>query len=145
MHRIGYLLSDGFQVMALPLQSVFEHANVVARESFYAVENFSVAGGEVRSSLGMRVVTRPLGRRAAIDTWIAAGVNPPLSSPPPAEMLAFLRLFDPAVRDKPRNEGHCVSHAVKQHRAAIRHLATGRHSPDRTRFARLIRRVPPRR
>lgn len=31
MHRIGYLLSDGFQVMALPLQSVFEHANV-ARE-----------------------------------------------------------------------------------------------------------------
>ncbi|MEW9585795.1 GlxA family transcriptional regulator [Paraburkholderia sp. DGU8] len=91
MHRIGYLLSDGFQVMALASQSVFEYANVAARESFYAIENFSVAGGEVRSSLGMCVVTRALPARAAIDTWIAAGVNSPLSSPPPAEMLVFLR------------------------------------------------------
>jgi transcriptional regulator GlxA family with amidase domain len=91
MHRIGYLLSDGFQVMALASQSVFEYANVVAGEAFYSIENFSVAGGEVRSSLGMSVGTRPLGVRAAIDTWIAAGVNTPLTSPPPAEVLAFLR------------------------------------------------------
>ncbi|MDH6151353.1 MULTISPECIES: GlxA family transcriptional regulator [Paraburkholderia] len=91
MHRIGYLLSDGFQVMALASQSVFEYANVAAGETFYRIENFSVAGGEVRSSLGMSVVTRALGVRAAIDTWIAAGVSAPLTSPPPAEMLAFLR------------------------------------------------------
>ncbi|RAS35577.1 GlxA family transcriptional regulator [Paraburkholderia bryophila] len=91
MHRIGYLLSDGFQVMALASQSVFEYANVAARESFYSIENFSVAGGEVRSSFGMCVVTRALPARAAIDTWIAAGVNSPLSSPPPDEMLVFLR------------------------------------------------------
>ncbi|MGF6609665.1 transcriptional regulator GlxA family with amidase domain [Paraburkholderia sp. WSM4175] len=91
MHRIGYLLSDGFQVMALASQSVFEYANVAAGETFYRIENFSVAGGEVRSSLGMSVVTRALGMRAAIDTWIAAGVSAPLTSPPPAEMLAFLR------------------------------------------------------
>ncbi|MEZ2311813.1 GlxA family transcriptional regulator [Paraburkholderia sp. RCC_158] len=91
MHRIGYLLSDGFQVMALASQSVFEYANVATGESFYSIENFSVAGGEVRSSLGMSVVTRPLAARAAIDTWIAAGVNAPLNSPPPREMVAFLR------------------------------------------------------
>ncbi|MFP3568262.1 GlxA family transcriptional regulator [Paraburkholderia sp. SIMBA_030] len=91
MHRIGYLLSDGFQVMALASQSVFEYANVVAGEAFYRIENFSVAGGEVRSSLGMSVGTRPLGGRTAIDTWIAAGVNIPLTSPAPAEVLAFLR------------------------------------------------------
>ncbi|MCC8404609.1 GlxA family transcriptional regulator [Paraburkholderia sp. MMS20-SJTN17] len=91
MHRIGYLLSDGFQVMTLATQSVFEYANIVAGEAFYSVETFSVAGGDVRSSLGVSVGTRPLGGRAAIDTWIAAGVNTPLTSPPPAEVLAFLR------------------------------------------------------
>jgi transcriptional regulator GlxA family with amidase domain len=91
MHRIGYLLSDGFQVMTLASQTVFEYANVVVGEAFYSIENFSVAGGEVRSSLGMSVATRPLGARATIDTWIAAGVNTPLTSPPPAEALAFLR------------------------------------------------------
>ena len=36
MHRIGYLLSDGFQVMALASQSVFEYANVVTGEAFYS-------------------------------------------------------------------------------------------------------------
>ncbi|CAH2908792.1 MAG: Transcriptional regulator containing an amidase domain and an AraC-type DNA-binding HTH domain [uncultured Paraburkholderia sp.] len=91
MHRIGYLLSDGFQVMALASQSVFEYANIAAGETFYTIENFSVAGGEVRSSLGMCVVTRPFRGRVAMDTWIAAGVNAPLASPPSDEMLAFLR------------------------------------------------------
>ena len=46
-----------------------------AGEPFYKIENFSLAGGEVRSSLGMSVGTRPLGARVAIDTWIAAGVT----------------------------------------------------------------------
>jgi transcriptional regulator GlxA family with amidase domain len=91
VHRIGYLLSDGFQVMALASQSVFEYANIAAGEAFYTLENFSVAGGEVCSSLGMSVGTRPLDVRTVIDTWIAAGVNTPLTSPPPAEVLAFLR------------------------------------------------------
>ena len=48
MHRIGYVLSDGFQVMALATQSAFEYANLVAKEDFYVVENYSESGGEVR-------------------------------------------------------------------------------------------------
>ena len=75
MHRIGYLLSDGFQVMALASQSVFEYANIAAGEAFYSIENFSVAGGEVRSSFGMSVGTRPLGGRAAIDDPAHVGVG----------------------------------------------------------------------
>jgi transcriptional regulator GlxA family with amidase domain len=90
MHRIGYLLSDGFQVMSLASQSVFEYANIATGQAFYSIENFSVEGGVVHSSLGMSVGTRPLGVRTAIDTWIAAGVNTPLTSRPPAEVLAFL-------------------------------------------------------
>ena len=40
MHRVGYLLSDGFQVMALASQAVFEYANLVLQESFYRVESW---------------------------------------------------------------------------------------------------------
>ncbi|CAL8478509.1 GlxA family transcriptional regulator [Caballeronia sp. S22] len=91
MHRVGYLLSEGFQVMALASQSVFEYANITAGEAFYRIENHSTTGGEVRSSLGMKIDTRPVSPRIAVDTWIAAGVNDPLDTPTPADMLAFLR------------------------------------------------------
>ncbi|MDR5746003.1 GlxA family transcriptional regulator [Caballeronia sp. LZ029] len=91
MHRVGYLLSEGFQVMALASQSVFEYANITAGEAFYRIENYSITGGEVRSSLGMKIDTRPVSPRIAVDTWIAAGVNDPLDTPTPADMLAFLR------------------------------------------------------
>ncbi|WP_027796302.1 GlxA family transcriptional regulator [Paraburkholderia acidipaludis] len=91
MHRIGFLLTEGFQIMTLAPQSVFEYANVVAGEPFYAMDNFSLDGGEVRSSLGFAVGTRPLRGAAAVDTWMVAGVNDPLGSPAPRRVLAFLR------------------------------------------------------
>ncbi len=43
----------GFQVMAIGTQAVFEIANVVAREPIYCVTNYSFAGGQTRSSLGV--------------------------------------------------------------------------------------------
>jgi transcriptional regulator GlxA family with amidase domain len=90
MHRIGYLLQDGFQVMALATQSVFEYANLVAGETFYVVENFSVDGGEVRSSLGLNVTTRQATLRSPADTWIVTGVGDPVRSPASAAERAFL-------------------------------------------------------
>jgi transcriptional regulator GlxA family with amidase domain len=91
MHRIGYVLSDGFQVMALATQAAFEYANLVARDDFYAVENYSESGGEVRSSLGMSIGTRALSRSSVAQTWIVAGVNDPVAAPAPAAVLRFLR------------------------------------------------------
>jgi transcriptional regulator GlxA family with amidase domain len=90
MHRIGYLLSDGFQGMALASQAAFEYANFVAKENFYAVENYSESGGEVRSSFGASIGTRALNARSLAQTWIVAGVNDPLASPAPAGVLRFL-------------------------------------------------------
>jgi len=52
MHKIGYFLTEGFQVMALGTQSVFEFANVVAKEPVYLVNNYSLIGGVLTSSLG---------------------------------------------------------------------------------------------
>ena len=91
MHRIGYVLSDGFQVMALASQSAFEYANFVSKDDFYVVENYSEAGGEVRSSLGASIGTRALSPRSVAQTWIVAGVNDPLASPASAGVLRFLR------------------------------------------------------
>jgi transcriptional regulator GlxA family with amidase domain len=91
VHRIGYVLVDGFQVMALATQAAFEYANVVAKDDFYVVENYSASGGEVRSSLGMSVGTRALSLRSVAQTWVVAGVNDPVASPAPAAVLRFLR------------------------------------------------------
>jgi transcriptional regulator GlxA family with amidase domain len=91
MHRIGYVLSDGFQIMALATQSTFEYANLVANDDFYVVENYSESGGEVRSSLGMAVGTRALSPRSVAQTWIVAGVNDPVASPATAAVLRSLR------------------------------------------------------
>src|SRR5881397_2665578 len=98
MHRVGYILSDGFQVMAIGTQAVFEIANLVAGETFYALENYAVGGGEVRSSLGMTLQTRRLTARSSADTWMVAGEIDPLLRPAPPELLRLLRLAAPRAR-----------------------------------------------
>ena len=57
MHRIGYFLTEDFQIMALGTQSVFEFANVVAKEQVYQITNYSLTGGVVTSSIGASVNT----------------------------------------------------------------------------------------
>ncbi|MDR6582837.1 GlxA family transcriptional regulator [Herbaspirillum sp. BH-1] len=91
MHHIGYLLTDGFQVMGLATQTVFEYANKVAGEDFYALRNFSVAGGDVRSSLGMTIATLPVEQADHIDSWMVCGVGNPLESPSSQEERSFLQ------------------------------------------------------
>jgi transcriptional regulator GlxA family with amidase domain len=90
MHRIGYFLTDGFQVMAIGTQSVFEFANVVARERVYEVTNYSIAGGETRSSLGVSVTTQPADVGTAADTWMISGVVNPTDHITTAEELEFI-------------------------------------------------------
>lgn len=92
MHRIGFLLADGFQTMALAGQAVFEVANMELGEPFYAIDTWSARGGEVRSSLGMTVSTRPLSAaRGRIDSWLVGGVLDPRRDHAEAAVLRFLR------------------------------------------------------
>ncbi|HDS1764806.1 GlxA family transcriptional regulator [Pseudomonas putida] len=104
MHRVGYLLTEGFQIMSLATQTVFEFANIVAGKAVYRLENFSVGGGTVRSSLGMSVETLPLAAPGLADTWMVTGTLTPLT-PPGEEVLASVRGFVDAAR---RTAGLCT-------------------------------------
>ena len=132
MHRIGYVLSDGFQMLALGTQTVFECANQVTGSAFYAIENFSADGGGVRTSLGLSVDTRPLGRGSRADTWIVAGVNDPLANPAPPGVLRFLRQRGLQAR---RVAGVCTGGFV----LAEAGLLAGRRATTHWAFARDLR------
>jgi hypothetical protein len=73
MHRIGYLLSDSFQGMALATQAAFEYPNFVAKDDFYVVAKYSESGDDVRSSFGASIGTLALGPRSLAQAWIVAG------------------------------------------------------------------------
>ena len=89
MHRVGYLLPEGFQVMGLGTQAVFELANLIVEEPFYAVENYAL-GGAARASTGLTVHTRSLTARSQADTWLVVGVLSPLSAPMAPDLSRLL-------------------------------------------------------
>lgn len=91
MHRIGYLLTDGFQMLALGTQSVFEFANAVLAQPFYSVEHYAIAAGGVSSSMGVSVACKPIAEAGRLDTLVVLGVADPIASPTPAALAAFLK------------------------------------------------------
>ncbi|MBO9538031.1 GlxA family transcriptional regulator [Herbaspirillum sp.] len=102
MHRIGYVLPDGFQVMALATQAVFEFANLLAGKPFYAVDIYAL-DGSARASTGLALQTKPLTVRSNADTWLVVGTIVPLPVEP--ELLKLLRKI--AVRAR-RIAGLCT-------------------------------------
>ncbi|ROQ28782.1 GlxA family transcriptional regulator [Gallaecimonas pentaromativorans] len=92
MHKVGFIVEPGFQILSLSAQAVFEYANKVAGEPFYQISLYSLEGGSVASSLGFGVDTQPLGTRdVQADTWIVTGVNDPLNLPASPQTLVFLQ------------------------------------------------------
>jgi transcriptional regulator GlxA family with amidase domain len=81
MQRIGFIVPDGFQMLGLAAQTVFEFANRSAARAVYEVRVLSEKGGPVRSSLGFALQTeRFSGMR--FDTLIFNGTNearPPIT------------------------------------------------------------------
>lgn len=74
MQRIAFVVPNGFQIVGLAAQSVFEFANECAGKNVYEVRVLSEMGGPVRSTMGVTIQTEPFSR-IAIDTLILNGPN----------------------------------------------------------------------
>ncbi len=104
MHRIAYLLPEGFQVMALATQAVFELANLMLDQPFYAVETYAM-GGMARASAGLVLPATPLSARSKADTWLVAGNLTPQE---PAAAPELIRLLSTVAVSARRMAGLCT-------------------------------------
>ncbi|WP_314972785.1 GlxA family transcriptional regulator [Comamonas testosteroni] len=89
MHRIGYILPEGFQVMALATQAVFELANLMMEKPFYEVETYAMSGA-VRASAGLALQAMPFTAHSRADTWLVAGNLTPRDFAPAPELIRLL-------------------------------------------------------
>jgi transcriptional regulator GlxA family with amidase domain len=74
--KIGLLLPPGFQALDLMAITVFELANAISGESHYCLQMLSEAGGIMRSSSGVGVLTEAAGD-IQLDTLLVAGQQTP--------------------------------------------------------------------
>jgi len=136
MHRVGYLITEGFQVMSLATQTVFEFANLVAGEEVYRIQNYSIGGGTVRSSLGMHIDTLPLGAPGLADSWMVTGTLTPLT-PPCDDVLKSVRGFVEGAR---RTAGLCTGTFVLAQAGVLE----GRRATTHWAYAKALQRMHPR-
>ena len=89
MQRIGFVIQEGFQMIGLAAQAVFEYSNRVAGKGVYEVRVLSEKGGAVRSSLGIALQAERLSGRA-FDTLIVIGTEDASAITTPG-VLNFIR------------------------------------------------------
>jgi transcriptional regulator GlxA family with amidase domain len=88
MHRVGFVLFPGAQILSTAPISVFEMANVTSGKPFYDVRILSENGGPVRTSSGITVGTEAFGEPAFDTLLIAAGTEIEAATP---KLLEFIR------------------------------------------------------
>lgn len=97
MHRIGFIVPQGFQVMSLAALTGFELANLPPDGPRYEIRLLSEHGGPVLSSSGMTLVTEQFGD-PAFDTIIVGSITAlemPRSTP---TLIEFVRAAAKASR-----------------------------------------------
>jgi len=90
MHRVGFIVPQGFQLMSLAALTAFEIANLPPTGSRYDVRLLSEHGGPVRSSGGMTVETEAFGD-PVFGTVIVGSITALEMAPSDASMIAFVQ------------------------------------------------------
>jgi transcriptional regulator GlxA family with amidase domain len=90
MHRVGFVVPRGFQVMSLAALTAFEVVNLPPAGQRYDIRLLSEHGGPVWSSSGMQLQTEAFGD-PAFDTLIVGSVTEMEMPPSDATMIAFVR------------------------------------------------------
>ena len=75
MHRLGFVVFPGFQIMGFASMTAFEMANLVVEEPFYKLTVVSENGGPVAASAGFSVDTMSFARRSFDTVFIGAGTG----------------------------------------------------------------------
>src|SRR5712672_2020831 len=131
MQRIGFIVLPGFQMMSMASLSIFELANGEMDEPVYDLHLLSEAGGLIRSSIGINVMTEPLDGRS-FDTVIAGG-----SALPGALTPGVIKFLQRALRRCRRVAATCTGAFVLAEaglldgRRATTHWSTARELQSR--------------
>jgi transcriptional regulator GlxA family with amidase domain len=87
MHRIGFVLFPGANILSTAPISAFEVANFSAGKPFYELQILSENGGAVRTSWGITIETQAFGEPDFDTLLIGAGTEIEVGSP---ELLRFI-------------------------------------------------------
>jgi transcriptional regulator GlxA family with amidase domain len=90
MHRVGFIVPRGFQLMSLAALTAFEIVNLPPADQRYDIHLLSEHGGPVRSSSGMMLETEAFGD-PAFDTVIVGSITEMEMPPSDASVIAFVR------------------------------------------------------
>jgi transcriptional regulator GlxA family with amidase domain len=90
MHRVGFIVPQGFQLMSLAALTAFEIADLPPAGPHYDIHLLSEHGGPVRSSGGMTVETEAFGD-PAFDTVLVGSITAFEMAPSDANLIAFVQ------------------------------------------------------
>ncbi|SCB45653.1 GlxA family transcriptional regulator [Rhizobium lusitanum] len=90
MHRVGFIVPRGFQLMSLAALTAFEIVNLPPADQCYDIHLLSEHGGPVRSSSGMMLETEAFGD-PTFDTVIVGSITEMEMPPSDASVIAFVR------------------------------------------------------
>ena len=82
MHKIGYVVFPGFQLLGFAAVTAFEMANLQLGEPAYEIELLSERGGEIKSSAGFCVITKPFNDTTYDTVMFGAGTTIEPMTPP---------------------------------------------------------------